>query len=61
VNLAARVQGLTRVHGVDVLVSDAVRRALDPRFALRELPARELRGIAEPVATFALEGFDGPI
>jgi adenylate cyclase len=58
VNLAARVQDLTRVYGVDVLVTEAVRSAIDPRFALRELPPREVRGIAEPVATFALEGFD---
>lgn len=58
VNLAARVQDLTRVHGVDVLITEAVRRAIDPRFAVRALPPREVRGVSEPVATFALEGFD---
>jgi adenylate cyclase len=57
VNLAARVQDLTRVHGVDILLTRPVREALDPRFALRELPADELRGIAAKVTTFALEGF----
>jgi adenylate cyclase len=54
VNVAARVQALTREHDVDVLITPAVKQALDPRFALRPLPARELKGIAEPVATFAL-------
>jgi class 3 adenylate cyclase len=32
VNVAARVEGLARVHGVDVLVTDAVRAHLDGRF-----------------------------
>ena len=59
VNLAARVQDLTRVHGVDILLTRPVRDALDPRFALRELPAEELRGVAAKVTTFALEGFGG--
>lgn len=57
VNIAARVQDLTRAHGVDILLTQPVRDALDPRFALRELPADELRGIAAKVTTFALEGF----
>jgi adenylate cyclase len=56
VNLAARVQDLTRDLGVDVLLTEGVRRALDPRFRLRAMPARTVRGIAEPVATYALEG-----
>jgi adenylate cyclase len=54
VNVAARVQTLTREHGVDILITPAVQRALDPRFALRELPPRALKGIAEPLATYAL-------
>ncbi|HJQ82632.1 MAG TPA: adenylate/guanylate cyclase domain-containing protein, partial [Candidatus Binatia bacterium] len=39
VNVAARVERLTRVHGVDVLVTEAARAALDPRFRLRPMPA----------------------
>jgi adenylate cyclase len=58
VNLAARVQELTRAHAVDVLVTAAVRHALDPRFALRALPPVEVKGLLEPVATFAVERFD---
>jgi class 3 adenylate cyclase len=60
VNVAARVQDLTRVHGVDILLTEAVRKSLDPRFALRPLPAAELRGIAQPVSVFAAERFEGP-
>ena len=59
VNLAARVQDLTRDHGVDILLTESVRKELDPRFALRELPARSVRGIAQPVVTWALDRFEG--
>jgi class 3 adenylate cyclase len=58
VNVAARVQGLTRDHGSDVLATESVRALLDPRFALRPLPPARARGIAEPVHIFAVEGFD---
>jgi class 3 adenylate cyclase len=58
VNIASRVEHLTRQHGVDILITDAVRQALDPRFALRELPAVTIRGISETMVTFAVNGFD---
>lgn len=54
VSVAARVQSLTREHKVDVLVTADAQRALDPRFALRALPPQALKGISEPVTTFAL-------
>ncbi len=54
VNVAARVQALTREHDVDILVTPSVKQALDPRFALRELPPRQLKGISEPVTTYAV-------
>ncbi len=55
VNLAARVEHLTRQHGVDILVTAEMRDFLDPRFVLREMPAMEVRGFREPVVTYALE------
>ena len=58
VNVASRVEGLTRVHGVDVLVTDAVRRHLDARFRVRELPSAEVKGLPDPLVTFAIDGFD---
>jgi class 3 adenylate cyclase len=42
---------------VDILVTRELRETLDPRFVLRELPPAEVRGIAEPVAIYAVEGF----
>jgi adenylate cyclase len=58
VNLAARVERLTRVHQTDMLVTRAVKETLDPRFVLRELPAVPIRGISDPVVTFAVERFE---
>jgi len=59
VNVASRTQVLTRVHGVDILLTQSLRDVLDPRFVVRELPADEMRGIAGKVVTFALERFEG--
>jgi adenylate cyclase len=58
VNVASRVEGLTRVHGTDVLVTEAVRVHLDGRFRLRPMPATEVKGIPEPLVTYAVDGFD---
>ncbi len=58
VNLAARVQDLTRLRDVDILVTRAVQKDLDPQFVLRAMPPVEVRGISEPVATFAVERFE---
>ncbi|HSW15264.1 MAG TPA: adenylate/guanylate cyclase domain-containing protein [Solimonas sp.] len=55
VNLAARVQGLTRPLGVDILVTDEVRAELDPAIVLRAMPAQAVKGIALPVVTYAVE------
>ena len=43
---------------VDVLVTEEIRAVLDSRFRLRALPPVPVKGIAEPVATFAVEGFE---
>lgn len=57
VNVASRVEALTRLHGVDVLVTDAVRAHLDARFRLRPLPPVDVKGLPNPLPTFAVEGF----
>ncbi len=56
VNLAARLQTLTRTHRVDILVSEALRAKLDPGFILTPMPAAAVKGFAEPVLTHAVEG-----
>lgn len=55
VNVASRVESLTRVHGADILVTEAVRAHCDPRFRLRTLPAIEVKGLPLPLPTYALE------
>ena len=59
VNLASRVQDLTRAHAVDILVTAAVREALDPRFTVLAMPPLEVKGLPAAVATFAVDRFDG--
>lgn len=58
VNVAARVQDLTRVLPGDILVTRAVAERLDRRFLRRPMPPAELRGIEGPVETFAVERFE---
>jgi adenylate cyclase len=61
VNIAARVQGLTRVHGVDILVTEDVRACLGEAFVLEPMPAEQVKGIAERVVTYAVrERSTGP-
>ncbi|HEV8647412.1 MAG TPA: hypothetical protein VGR01_17770, partial [Burkholderiales bacterium] len=55
-NLAARVQALTREHGRDILLTESVRKQLDPRFELMPMPAVPVKGIGEPVVTYAVVG-----
>jgi adenylate cyclase len=57
VNLAARVESLTREHGVDILVTDSVRERLDDRFEVRALPPAAVKGKTEPVRTWAVVSF----
>jgi adenylate cyclase len=58
VNLAARVQTLTRIHREEILVTEALRAELDSRFVLAPMPAEFVKGIAEPVITYAVR--EGP-
>jgi adenylate cyclase len=60
VNVASRVQGLTRVHDVDILVTAAVRDHLDPRVVTRAMPAVAVKGLPEPLVTFAVEAPGAP-
>ena len=55
VNLAARVERLTRVHEIDIAVTTAIRDALDPNVVLRPLPPTTVPGVADPVHAFAVE------
>jgi adenylate cyclase len=57
VNLAARVERMTRIHGAEVLVTEAIRDKLDSRFVVRPLPPTPAHGISDPVAVYAVDSF----
>lgn len=56
INVASRVEALTRVHDVDLLITEEVRNQLDDRFALKEMPAVPIKGKEEPIVTYLVEG-----
>jgi class 3 adenylate cyclase/predicted ATPase len=53
-NLAARLQGIAAPGRV--VIADATRRLLGASFALEDMGARELKGLAKPVVGFAVTG-----
>lgn len=55
VNVAARVEGLTRSLEADVLVTDETVRRLQQPFHLVHLGAHALKGVTEPVTVWRLE------
>jgi adenylate cyclase len=55
INVAARVEKLTRELGVDLLVTEEVRAELDERFNLRGMRAVQVKGKAEPLRTYFVE------
>ena len=57
VNLASRVEALTRTHGVDILVTESVQAGLDRRFALRPMGPTAVPGVEGLLGTFAVDGF----
>ena len=58
INVAARVEQLTRELDVDLLVTEAVRHELGDRFRLRAMPALAVKGKAQPIATYVVEGME---
>jgi adenylate cyclase len=58
VNLAARIERLTRTEQASILITAAVRSHLDPRFVVAPLPPLAVRGVSEPVEAFRLDRAD---
>ncbi len=54
VNLASRVEGLTKEHGCPLLATASTQQAAGSEFTWRALPAVPVKGKSEPVATFTL-------
>ncbi len=51
VNLASRIESLTKEHGESILVSDDTRRKVGAKFEFREAPEAMVKGKAKPVRT----------
>ena len=60
VNLAARLEGITKVYGVGIAVGEATRLAA-PEFVYRELDRVRVKGKTEPVAIFEPLGAAGQL
>ncbi|HEV7404619.1 MAG TPA: adenylate/guanylate cyclase domain-containing protein [Chthoniobacteraceae bacterium] len=54
VNLASRIEGLTKTVGTPLLLTAATKRAVREEIALREYPPQTVRGVDEPVAVYGL-------
>lgn len=62
VNLAARMEGLTKMYGAGVLISGSVRRSMrEPdSFAMRRVDRVKVKGKREPVDVYEVFDADGP-
>jgi adenylate cyclase len=54
VNLASRLQGLTKELGTEIIISQATRSRLGDDLPLKELPATRVKGKSQPVEIYAL-------
>jgi adenylate cyclase len=54
VNLASRLEGLTKEHAVGMIISESTYAAVEGRFATRELGAVTVKGKAAPVKIYAV-------
>jgi adenylate cyclase len=60
VNLASRIEGLTKELGHPILISGSTQRLLPAGFPAHALDAITVRGKREPVQVFAVQG-DGAL
>lgn len=56
INTAARIEGLTRHHRVDLLISDEVMSQLDERFDVVAMPATKVKGKENFLKTYHVKG-----
>ena len=52
VNLASRIQGLTKDFKVDILISEATRKSIGPAVSVDQLPAVRVKGRVEEVNVY---------
>lgn len=56
VNLAARLEGVNKTYGTEIILSDGTWRRLGNAFLVRELDLVQVRGRAQPVTIYELLG-----
>ncbi len=54
VNLASRVESITKLYGVTIIVTDAIKQQLDSEFILRPLDKIQVKGKTVPVDIYEL-------
>jgi adenylate cyclase len=54
VNLASRIQGLTKDFGCDVLISGETERKLKNSFPLEKYPPQYVKGHSKPISVYAV-------
>jgi adenylate cyclase len=59
VNLASRIEALTKPLGADILISEDTWRLVGDKFITEEMPAVSVKGKAKPVRIFAVVNFSG--
>ena len=60
VNVASRVEALTRRLDCDILVTGEVRGHLGDRFQMSEMPPAEIKGKSRPIVTWAVQALQLP-
>lgn len=55
-NLASRIEGVTKKYGVKILISEFTRKEIDPTFITREVDSIKVLGKSTPVKIFELLG-----
>ncbi len=58
VNEGARLEGLNKYYGTDIIVSDSIVKLADAKLYFRELGRVQPKGVQHPIAIFELLGID---
>jgi len=59
VNLASRIESLTKPLGVDILISEDTWKLVGDKFITEEMPSVSVKGKSKPVRIFAVVNFSG--
>ncbi|MCL2442757.1 MAG: adenylate/guanylate cyclase domain-containing protein [Treponema sp.] len=61
VNLASRIEALTKPLGADILISEDTWNLIGDKFITEEMPSVSVKGKSKPVRIFAVVNFSGEI